>query len=120
MITLTNINKSYRTNEIETLALDSVSLTVEKGEFVSIMGPSGCGKSTLLNIVGLLDKPTKGIVKIQDIDISKMNHREAAAFRNKSLSFVFQNFHLISSLNVMEKCCYCTCHCWTARLYKGE
>ena len=89
MITLTNLEKVYRTKEIETVALENVNLTVDKGEFLSIMGPSGCGKSTLLNIMGLLDQPTRGTVEI-------------AGFRNKTLGFVFQSFHLINSLNVLD------------------
>jgi len=94
MITLTSLSKIYRTDEIETVALENVNLTVDRGEFLSIMGPSGCGKSTLLNIMGLLDAPTTGTVEI--------NVRPPAAFRNKTLGFVFQSFHLINSLNVMD------------------
>lgn len=102
MIKLVDVNKTFRTQEIETHALCNVNMEIQDSEFVSIMGPSGCGKSTLLNILGLLDRATKGTIIIQDIDIAKMNHQEAAAFRNKSLGFVFQNFHLIPSLNVMD------------------
>ena len=102
MIKLTGINKIYRTNEIETVALENVNLEVEKGEFLSIMGPSGCGKSTLLNIIGLLDAPTSGEIMIAGTKIEKMKDKELAAFRNLKLGFVFQSFHLINSLNVLD------------------
>ena len=102
MIKLTGINKIYRTNEIETLALENVNLDVAKGEFVSIMGPSGCGKSTLLNIMGLLDAPSSGKIEINGTYVESMKDKELAAFRNKTLGFVFQSFHLINSLNVID------------------
>ena len=102
MIKLTGINKIYRTNEIETLALENVNLDVAKGEFVSIMGPSGCGKSTLLNITGLLDAPSSGKIEINGTSVESMKDKELAAFRNKTLGFVFQSFHLINSLNVID------------------
>lgn len=102
MIKLAGINKIYRTNEIETLALENVNLDVEKGEFVSIMGPSGCGKSTLLNIMGLLDAPSSGKIEINGTSVENMKDKELAAFRNKTLGFVFQSFHLINSLNVID------------------
>lgn len=102
MIKLTGINKIYRTNEIETLALENVNLEVAKGEFVSIMGPSGCGKSTLLNIMGLLDAPSSGKIEINGTSVDNMKDKELAAFRNKTLGFVFQSFHLINSLNVID------------------
>jgi len=102
MIKLTGINKIYRTEEIETQALENVNLEVKKGEFLSIMGPSGCGKSTLLNIMGLLDTPTSGTIEINDTSTENMNDKELAAFRNKTLGFVFQSFHLINSLNVID------------------
>ena len=102
MIKLTGINKIYRTEEIETQALENVNLEVQKGEFLSIMGPSGCGKSTLLNIMGLLDTPTSGTIEINGTHTESMNDKELAAFRNKSLGFVFQSFHLINSLNVID------------------
>ena len=102
MITLTSLSKIYRTDEIETVALENVNLTVERGEFLSIMGPSGCGKSTLLNIMGLLDVPTMGTVEINGTCTEGMKDRELAAFRNKTLGFVFQSFHLINSLSVMD------------------
>lgn len=102
MIKLTGINKIYRTDEIETVALENVNLEVKRGEFLSIMGPSGCGKSTLLNIIGLLDAPTDGEIMIAGTKIGSMKDRELAAFRNQKLGFVFQSFHLINSLNVMD------------------
>ena len=102
MIKLTGINKIYRTNEIETQALENVNLEVQKGEFLSIMGPSGCGKSTLLNIMGLLDSPTSGTIEINGTNTINMGDKELAAFRNKTLGFVFQSFHLINSLNVID------------------
>ena len=102
MITLTSLSKIYRTNEIETVALENVNLTVDRGEFLSIMGPSGCGKSTLLNIMGLLDAPTTGTIEINGTYTEGMKDKELAAFRNKTLGFVFQSFHLINSLNVLD------------------
>jgi putative ABC transport system ATP-binding protein len=102
IISVKNVSKVYRTDEIETTALENVNIEVEKGEFISIMGPSGCGKSTLLNIIGLLDTPTKGTVTIEGTDTAGMKDRALAAFRNHNLGFVFQSFHLIPSLNVMD------------------
>lgn len=102
MITLQNINKIYRTDEIETQALENVNIEIDKGEFVSIMGPSGCGKSTLLNIIGLLDTPTSGTVNIDGTNVVGMKDSQLAAFRNSKLGFVFQSFHLIDSLNVID------------------
>ena len=102
IITLTNLEKIYRTKEIETVALENVNLTVEKGEFLSIMGPSGCGKSTLLNLIGLLDTPTAGTVEIAGTPTAGMTDRQLADFRNHRLGFVFQSFHLINSLNVLD------------------
>ena len=102
MIKLTNLEKIYRTNEIETVALENVNMEVRKGEFLSVMGPSGCGKSTLLNIMGLLDLPTSGRVEIAGTDTAGMDDKTLAAFRNRRLGFVFQSFHLINSLNVLD------------------
>jgi putative ABC transport system ATP-binding protein len=102
MIKLTELNKIYRTDEIETIALENVNLEVQKGEFLSIMGPSGCGKSTLLNIMGLLDAPTSGKIEINGIQTINMKDKELAQFRNQKLGFVFQSFHLINSLNVID------------------
>lgn len=100
LIELSGIGKVYRTKEIETTALENVNISIEKGEFVSIMGPSGCGKSTLLNIIGLLDKPTAGTVRLLDTDCGTLGDTALSAFRNNNIGFVFQSFHLIPSLNV--------------------
>ena len=102
IIKLTAINKVYRTDEIETQALENVNLDVERGAFSSIMAPSGCGKSTLLNIIGLLDAPTSGTVWLDGTDTSGMTDRQLASFRNLKLGFVFQSFHLINSLSVQD------------------
>jgi putative ABC transport system ATP-binding protein len=102
MIQLKEIEKVYRTDRIETVALADVNLTVREGEFVSIMGPSGCGKSTLLNLMGLLDEPTKGTVQINGSPISRYSDRTLAAMRNKEIGFVFQVFHLVSDLSVLD------------------
>jgi len=102
MIRLQNIEKVYRTSTIETLALNSINLDVAKGEFLSIMGPSGCGKSTLLNIMGLLDAPTRGDIRISDQKTGQLKDRELAAFRNKKLGFIFQSYHLINDLQVLD------------------
>ena len=95
MIELKSVSKVFQTKDIETRALDDICLKINSSEFVSIMAPSGCGKSTLLNLIGLLDQPTAGTILIHDTDVSRMSDREAARFRNKSLGFVFQNFHLV-------------------------
>ena len=102
VIKLTGIDKIYRTKEIETQALENVNIEVRKGEFVCIMGPSGCGKSTLLNIIGMLDLPTTGSVEICGKRAENMKENELARFRNEKLGFVFQSFHLINSLNVLD------------------
>jgi putative ABC transport system ATP-binding protein len=102
MILLKQVDKIYRTEEIETLALENVNLEVEKGEFLAVMGPSGCGKSTLLNVMGLLDSPTNGKVIIDGKEIANMKDKELAKFRNENLGFVFQSFHLINSLSVLD------------------
>lgn len=102
MIQLQNIEKVYRTSTVETLALNNVNLTVQKGEFLSIMGPSGCGKSTLLNIMGLLDAPSKGDVKIDNEATTHLSDKQMAHFRNKKLGFIFQSYHLINDLKVLD------------------
>ena len=102
MIQLRNIQKVYRTDSIETLALDGITLDIAKGEFLSIMGPSGCGKSTLLNIIGLLDGPTKGDIKIDEEGTDHLSDKQLASFRNKKLGFVFQSYHLINDLKVLD------------------
>ncbi len=102
MILLNQVDKIYRTEEIETVALENVNLEVKKGEFLAVMGPSGCGKSTLLNVMGLLDAPTSGKVIIDGKETAAMKDRALAKFRNENLGFVFQSFHLINSLNVLD------------------
>ncbi len=102
MIRLQNIEKVYRTDTVETLAVNGISLDIAQGEFLSIMGPSGCGKSTLLNIMGLLDEPSKGSVRIDNQDISHFSDRKLASFRNQKLGFIFQSYHLINDLQVVD------------------
>ena len=102
MIRLQDIEKVYRTDTVETLALSSISLDIAKGEFLSIMGPSGCGKSTLLNIMGLLDAPTKGDIRIDDQKTDRLSDKQLAQFRNKKLGFIFQSYHLINDLKVLD------------------
>lgn len=102
IIKLSGINKVYTTRTIETQALENINLEVQKGEFLSIMGPSGCGKSTMLNIIGLLDRPTSGIVELFGKQLEGLRDREMARFRNENLGFVFQSFHLIPTLNVID------------------
>ncbi|RQO68026.1 macrolide ABC transporter ATP-binding protein [Pedobacter sp. KBW06] len=102
MIQLKNIEKVYRTDTVETQALNNISLQVEKGEFLSIMGPSGCGKSTLLNLMGLLDAPSKGDVIIDSQQTLQLNDRKLAHFRNSKIGFIFQSYHLINDLQVVD------------------
>ena len=102
VIKLEGVEKIYRTKEIETVALENVNLTVEEGEFVSVMGPSGCGKSTLLNLIGLLDNPTKGTVDLLGSSTAGMKDSGMSELRNRNIGFVFQSFHLIPSLNVAD------------------
>jgi putative ABC transport system ATP-binding protein len=102
MIQLKEIEKVYRTDRIETVALADVNLTVAEGEFISVMGPSGCGKSTLLNLMGLLDAPTKGTVQINGSPIASYSDRAMAALRNRDIGFVFQVFHLVTDLSVLD------------------
>ena len=102
MIHLQNVQKVYRTSTIDTLALNNISLDIKKGEFLSIMGPSGCGKSTLLNIMGLLDAPTKGDLKIDEQKTDHLSDKQLAQFRNKKLGFIFQSYHLINDLKVTD------------------
>jgi len=102
MIRLDNVEKVYRTDRIETVALSNVNLSVNEGEFVAVMGPSGCGKSTLLNIMGLLDAPSKGRVEISGSPVASFADRELAGLRNKQIGFVFQTFHLVTDLSVLD------------------
>ena len=102
MLELTDIEKVYQTKTIETVALHRVNLTINKGEFVSIMGPSGCGKSTLLSLMGLLDEPTSGTIGLDGRAITSYSDRELAHLRNQKIGFVFQSYHLINDLSVVD------------------
>lgn len=102
MIKTVNLSKVFRTDEIETTALNQVSFEIKKGEFVAIMGPSGCGKTTLLNIIGLLDNPSSGEYHFVDKEVSKFSEKQRAQMRKSNIGFVFQNFNLIDELNVFE------------------
>ena len=102
MIALPGIEKVYRTDRIETVALSGIDLIVGAGEFISIMGPSGCGKSTLLNVIGLLDAPTSGAVAIGGERVASYQDRALARLRNREIGFVFQTFHLVSDLSVID------------------
>ena len=102
MIRIENLTKTFRTDEVETLALRGITLNVEKGEFVGIMGPSGCGKSTLLNILGLLDNPTAGKYLLNGEDVTGLKEKNRTAFRKGKIGFVFQNFNLIDELSIEE------------------
>ena len=102
MIRTQNLIKYYRTDEIETTALNDVSMEVNEGEFLSIMGPSGCGKSTLLNMLGMIDNPDKGEYYFLDKEVSRLNERQRANMRKENIGFVFQSFNLIDELTVYE------------------
>jgi putative ABC transport system ATP-binding protein len=102
MIKVDGLVKIYRTEEVETTALDHVSLEVNEGEFTTIMGPSGCGKSTLLNVLGLLDRPVAGRYSLFGEDVSRCSERQRAAIRKNSIGFVFQSFNLINELTIRE------------------
>ena len=102
LIELKNLNKSFKTEDIETLALNEVNLNVKKGEFTAIMGPSGCGKSTLLNIIGLLDNPSSGTYSFNQRDVSQLREKQRTAVRKGNIGFVFQSFNLIDELTVYE------------------
>src|ERR1700712_1911962 len=102
MIRLQNVSKLYRTTEVETLALEKVSLEIAAGEFVAIMGPSGCGKSTLLNVLGLLDSPTSGVYDFFGEDVARYPEKRLTQLRRDRIGFVFQSFNLIDDLTVAE------------------
>lgn len=102
MLKVENLKKSFRTEEIETIALNGVSFEVNQGEFVAVMGPSGCGKSTLMNILGLLDNPTSGSYTLLDREVGSLREKDRTMFRKGNIGFVFQSFNLIDELNVYE------------------
>lgn len=102
MLKLHDLSKVYRTDEIETVALDSVNIEIAQGEFVAIMGPSGCGKSTLLNIIGLLDHATTGQYQFMDQDVTHCSEKQLGKIRKQNIGFIFQNFNLIDELSVAE------------------
>lgn len=102
MIKTENIGKTFKTKEIETIALKNISLEVKEHDFVAIMGPSGCGKSTLLHILGLLDYADQGVYYFKDIDVTRISEKKRAEYRKKNIGFIFQNFNLIDELNVYE------------------
>ncbi len=102
VVSLVDVVKTYIMGDNEVRALRGVSFDIEQGEFVSIMGPSGSGKSTCMNMIGCLDRPTSGIVKINGRETAKMNEKELSVLRNQTIGFVFQQYHLISSMNVIE------------------
>ena len=102
MITVNHLSKTFRTEEIETIALNDVSFEIKDGEFVAIMGPSGCGKTTLLNILGLLDNPTDGSYRLLGSEVAGLREKERTKFRKGNIGFVFQSFNLIDELNVYE------------------
>jgi putative ABC transport system ATP-binding protein len=102
MIKISQLEKIYRTEDVETVALNKLSFEVKDGEFVAVMGPSGCGKSTLLNIVGLLDDPDEGSFLFNGIEVAKFNERKRADLRKRNIGFVFQSFNLIDELSVFE------------------
>ena len=102
MLKVENLKKVFRTEEIETIALNGVTFEVKEGEFVAVMGPSGCGKSTLLNILGLLDNPTSGSYTLLDHEVAGFKEKDRTKFRKGNIGFVFQSFNLIDELNVFE------------------
>ena len=102
MLKVENLQKIFRTEEIETIALNGVNFEIKDGEFVAIMGPSGCGKSTLLNILGLLDNPTTGHYWFGDTEVGNLKERDRTRFRKGNIGFIFQSFNLIDELNVFE------------------
>lgn len=102
MISLRNLYKTYRTDEMETIALNSVNIDIDQGEFVAIMGPSGCGKSTLLNIIGLIDKASDGTHHFMGQDVTHKSEKQLGKIRKHNIGFIFQNFNLIDELSVKE------------------
>ena len=102
IVTIRELSKEYRQGEIDVVALNNISLDIAQGEFLTLMGPSGSGKSTLLHIIAGIDRPTKGICRVQDIDVTKLNESDLADWRNQNVGFVFQTFNLIPVLTAFE------------------
>ncbi|UUZ53564.1 ABC transporter ATP-binding protein [Massilia sp. H-1] len=102
MIKLDKVSKTYQTDKVETLAVKDIDLHVKKGEFVCMMGPSGCGKSTLLNLIGLLDRPGTGTIHVDGIPVKAYKDKQVAQMRNSTFGFIFQSFHLINDLRVID------------------
>jgi putative ABC transport system ATP-binding protein len=102
MLNLKNLSKIYRTEDVETVALNSVNINIERGEFVAVMGPSGCGKSTLLNVIGMLDSPSEGEYLFMGEDVAGYNESKLSMLRKQNIGFIFQNFNLIDELSVQE------------------
>ncbi len=102
MLSLNNLSKFYRTDEVETVALNAVNIAIEQGEFVAIMGPSGCGKSTLLNVIGMLDRPSEGEYYFMGEDVAGYGESKLSQIRKQNIGFIFQNFNLIDELTVQE------------------
>ena len=102
MLTLSDVHRLYRSDEVETTALRNIDLQIEAGEFVAVMGPSGCGKSTLLNILGTIDRPTSGRYRFKDQEVADLNEAKLAQLRRENLGFVFQSFNLIDELTIAE------------------
>jgi len=102
VIKLSKVSKTYRTDKVETLAVKNIDLHVKKGEFVCMMGPSGCGKSTLLNLIGLLDRPGEGMVHVDGVPVKTYRDKQVAQLRNSTFGFIFQSFHLINDLRVID------------------
>ena len=102
MLTMTGLTKTYRTDMVETTALDDVDLDIADGEFVAIMGPSGCGKSTLLNVIGMLDSPSSGSYVFNGTEVANLSESKLADFRKRNIGFIFQSFNLVDELSVRE------------------
>jgi putative ABC transport system ATP-binding protein len=102
MIRLNKVSKTYRTDKVETLAVKDIDLHIQHGEFVAMMGPSGCGKSTLLNLIGLLDRPGEGNVEVDGVPVTRYRDKQVAQMRNQTFGFIFQSFHLIPDLRVID------------------
>jgi putative ABC transport system ATP-binding protein len=120
MLNLTDLRKTYRVGDVETMALDGVNLEIQKGEFVAIMGPSGCGKSTLLNILGMIDRPSSGTYVLDGIDVSRYSEGKLVGLRKKHLGFVFQSFNLIDELSVRDNVALPLLYCGVAHSERKE